>query len=163
MESDKLERAVDRVKSLVNMKTNVPYAIAKASGEFNVDKGDVARRYREGVARRVASQSFTPKAVAQKIDATEKCRECGADLDHGDEICGLCGTDVGWIWESSGLTIEEIVRHIKALCEDGLRPSQGIALRKALKVLSREMYRDLSRFRKPINENLLIDVKRRRK
>jgi hypothetical protein len=57
------------------------------------------------------------------------------------------------------MSFEDIVNELKVLCEEGLKPSRIFKLRRALKVLSREMYVNSAAFHRPLAKNMIIEVK----
>jgi len=164
-QQERVERAADlamrrnRQRTSVQRRGMVAIDISKAAEEYGVDAGDVARELSK--RRSYRKQIEQPPARRRAVDksAKEKCRECGQDLERGENRCPLCGTDTAFIW--GGLSIENIIVNLKKLCEDGLRVSDRLKLRKALKDLSKDMVINSSKYSKAINKRLIIEVKRK--
>jgi len=55
--------------------------------------------------------------------------------------------------------MREIVNNLKILCERGLGPSELHRLRRELRELSRDMYKDPARYKKPFDRGLIIETK----
>jgi uncharacterized protein YoaH (UPF0181 family) len=100
---EKIDAAVERVKSLMRQGYKAPYAIGIVANETGIDKTLIAKAM---AARRWHPQSPTPPTPTpappepqpKYLDASELCRECGYELERGEALCPLCGEDTSWIW-----------------------------------------------------------------
>jgi hypothetical protein len=148
----------NRQRTSVQRRGMMGLDITKAAGEYDVSVSDVAK---ELSGRRSYKKQIKPTRKPKTFGgAREKCRECGQDLEHGESKCPLCGTDTSFIW--GGLSMEGIIINLKKLCEDGLKISERIRLRKALKDLGKDMSINSSKYSKAINKRLVVEVKKRR-
>lgn len=95
---ERLNAAVERVKSLMRQGYKAPYAIGIVANEKGLSKTDIAQAM---AARRWPKPEPRPEPklpTPKYLDMPELCRECGHPLERGDKLCSLCGDDVSWIW-----------------------------------------------------------------
>lgn len=59
----------------------------------------------------------------------------------------------------NNMSMRDIVDNLKTLCESGLRTSSLHQFRKAIRELSRDMYKDPKRYKKPFDRGLMIETK----
>ena len=96
---ERLDAAVERVKSLMRQGYKAPYAIGIVANEKGLNKADIARAMSSRRWHKPKSAEQKPKPpTGYDLNMPELCRECGHPLERGDEICSLCGDDTSWIW-----------------------------------------------------------------
>lgn len=61
------------------------------------------------------------------------------------------------------MSVKDIVDNFKVLCESGLRTSALHQLRRAMRDLSRDMYKNPKRYKSPLDRGLVIETKSRPK
>lgn len=102
---DSLQSAVDLARSFMRQGYDGSYAIGMASKRTGLGKKEIASAMssRRWDKREIGDIKKTLSAAKNKENlyrsATEKCRDCGADLSYKQEQCNLCGADTQWIWE----------------------------------------------------------------
>jgi hypothetical protein len=160
--TDSVKNAADRALKLMKTQDR-GLAIWMAADEYQVSTKDVAK---ELSGRKRKKSQDKKRKLKNYGDSSEKCRECGQRLSFGDRDCPLCGADTSWVWPGtksySGLTLEDIMVHLKKLCESGLRPSEKSKLRKSIRALSNDMFSNSKMYSEARDKDLLIEVKRKK-